>query len=73
MEREFVLTILEELAKFEVVFCVQLALHIDVVLDQLEELLFKLVDLVSKEEGIHESEVDVLYEVVIPNLLRHKK
>lgn len=59
LEREVLLVVLEETSQFEVVLCVQVALHSHVVLDQLKELLLEFVDFFSDEEGIDECEVGI--------------
>jgi hypothetical protein len=42
-------------------------------LDELEELLFELVDLVSDEEGVYECEICIRKVAVVPDLLCYKE
>mmetsp|Transcript_56955 Transcript_56955/g.78984 ORF Transcript_56955/g.78984 Transcript_56955/m.78984 type:complete len:246 (-) Transcript_56955:47-784(-) len=63
--------VLEEGSQLEVILGVKGALDGDVVLEELQEFLLKLVDFFSDEEGVNEGKIGVGQVLVIPHLLSH--
>ena len=70
---EFLLVILEKGSEFEIVLSIQIRLDSNVVLDELKELLFKLVDLLGNEKWVDECKVSICEISIIPNFLRDQK
>ena len=65
--------VFKESPKLKIVFSVETTFNRDIVLNELEELLFQLIDLFRHKEWIDKREVSIRKIPVIPNLLCNKE
>ena len=73
LQRKLFLRILEERSQLEIVLGIERGLHSNVVLNQIQELLLKLVDLSCSEERIDVGKVIVGQIPIVPNFLGNKQ
>jgi len=70
---ELLLVVLEQSSQLKVVLGVQVGLNRHVVLNQLQELLLKLIDFLSHKEGVDEREISVGKVPIVPYLLGNEQ